>query len=120
MQLQLGVIALRVGDFQAAKHALAEARSLWTSSSPPPVWFHYAALASAMSGDPRREMLLLGAGTETYRDSAVLLNNLAAASIAAGEFQQAREAAERGIAIAPEIPQLHGNLADAMIGIGAD
>jgi tetratricopeptide (TPR) repeat protein len=119
MQLQLGIIALRAGDLRAAKLALGEARSLWTSSSPPAVWFHYAALASAMSGDPRREMLLLGAGTETYRDSGVLLNNLAAAALAAGEFQQAREAAERGIAIAPEILQLHTNLADAMIGTGA-
>ncbi len=119
MQLQLGVIALRSGDTRAAKIALGEARSLWTSGSPPAVWFHYAGLASAMSGDPRREILLLGAGVETYRDSPTLLNNLAAAALDEGEFQQAREFAERGIAVAPELPQLHRNLADAMIGIGA-
>lgn len=118
MQLQLGIIALRAGDLRSAKVALSEARSLWTSSSPPAVWFHYAALTAARGGDQRREMLLLGAGTETYRDSPVLLNNLAAACINGGDFQQAREAAERGIALAPDLPQLHRNLADAMTGIG--
>jgi tetratricopeptide (TPR) repeat protein len=120
MQLQVGVIAIRAGDLKAAKIALSEARSLWTSSSPPAIWFHYAALVSAMSGDPRREILLLGAGTETYRDAPVLLNNLAAACIDEGDFQHAREAAERGLSLAPELPQLHRNLADAMIGIGAE
>jgi tetratricopeptide (TPR) repeat protein len=119
MHLQVGIIALRAGDLKGAKIALSEARSLWTSSSPPAIWFHYAALASAMSGDPRREILLLGAGTESHPDSAVLLNNLSAAHIDEGEYQEAREAAERGISIAPEIAQLHRNLADAMIGIGA-
>jgi tetratricopeptide (TPR) repeat protein len=119
MHLQLGIIALRSGDLKGAKIALSEARSLWTSRSPPAIWFHYAALASAMSGDPRREILLLGAGTESHPDSAVLLNNLAAAHIDEGEYQEAREAAERGISVAPEIAQLHRNLADAMIGIGA-
>lgn len=119
MHLGVGIIALRAGDLRGAKLALSEARSLWTSSSPPAIWFHYAALASAMGGDPRREILLLGAATETYRDSAVLLNNLAAACIGEGEFQQAKDAAERAIALAPEIPQLHRNLADAMIGISS-
>ena len=119
MQMQLGIIALRAGDLRAAKAALAEARSHWTSTSPPAVWFHYAGLASAMGGDPRREKLLLGAGTETYPDEPVLLNNLAAACLDENDFQQAREAAERGLALAPEIPQLHRNLADAMIGLGA-
>jgi tetratricopeptide (TPR) repeat protein len=119
MHLQLGIIALRSGDLKGAKIALSEARSLWTSRSPPAIWFHYAALASAMSGDPRREILLLGAGTESHPDSAVLLNNLAAAHIDEGDYQEAREAAERGISVAPEIAQLHRNLADAMIGIGA-
>ena len=119
MKVQLGIIALRSGDLRAAKTALSDARSLWTSTSPPAIWFHYAALASAMGGDPRRELLLLGAATETYRDEPVLLNNLAAAYLEDGDYDQAREAAERGLAIAPEIPQLHRNLADAMIGLGA-
>jgi len=119
MHLQRGVIALRLGDLRGAKTALSEARSLWTSTSPPALWFHYAALASGMGGDPRRELLLLGAATETYRDEPVLLNNLAAAHLEEGDFRQAREAAERGLSLAPEIPQLHRNLADAMIGLGA-
>ena len=44
---------------------------------------------------------------------------LADALYVEGEYQEAREAAERGISVAPEIGQLHRNLADAMIGIGA-
>ena len=118
MQLQLGIIALRSGDLRGAKTALAEARTHWTSTSPPAVWFHYAGLASAMGGDPRREKLLLGAGTEAYPEEPVLLNNLAAACLDERDFELAREAAEHGLAIAPEIPQLHRNLADAMIGLG--
>lgn len=118
IQLQLGIIALRTGKLDAAKQALSEARSLWTSASPPAVWFHYAGLASAMSGDPRREMLLLGAGADTYRSSPVLLNNLAAACLEVGDYQRAREAAELGLAMAPEIPQLRRNLADATLALG--
>ncbi len=118
MKLQLGAIALRSGDLRGAKTSLSDARSLWTSTSPPAMWFHYAALASGMGGDPRRELLLLGAATETYPDDPVLLNNLAAAHLETGDFGQAREAAERGLSLAPEIPQLHRNLADAMIGRG--
>ena len=119
MQLQLGIIALRSGDIRSAKIALAEARALWTSSPPPAVWFHYAALASAMSSDPNRQILLLGAGIETHADSPVLLNNLAAALVQRGDYQRARETAERGLAIAPDIPQLRLNLADAVAGLGA-
>jgi predicted Zn-dependent protease len=120
MQLQVGIIALRAGDIRSAKIALAEARALWTNSPPPAIWFHYAALASAMSSDPNREILLLGAGIETHSDSPALLNNLAAALVQRGEYQRARETAERGLAIAPDIPQLRQNLADAMAGLGRD
>ena len=119
MHLQRAVIALASREIPVAKSALNEARALWTSGSPPAVWFHYAALASAMSDDPRREILLLGAAIQTYSDEPVLLNNLAAAHLGENEFQEAREAAELGLALAPDIPQLHRNLADAMIGLSA-
>jgi Flp pilus assembly protein TadD len=97
--------------------ALSEARSLWTTNPPPPVWFHYAAQVAAMTDDPDREMLLLAAAAETHPESAVLLNNLAAAYLKRGEYAHARDAAEKGIAVAPELPQLRRNLSAALEGI---
>jgi tetratricopeptide (TPR) repeat protein len=117
IQLEAAVIAMKVGDLQAAKVALSEARSLWTAGSPPPVWFHYAARVAAMTDDPDREMLLLSAAAEAHPESPVLLNNLAAACIKRGEYAHARDAAERGIAVAPEVPQLRRNLSAALEGL---
>jgi tetratricopeptide (TPR) repeat protein len=115
--LESAVISSHLGDLQSAKVALSEARSLWTSSPPPPVWFHYAARVAAMTDDPDREMLLLSAAAETHPESALLLNNLAAAYLKRGEYAHARDAAEKGIAIAPELPQLRRNLSAALEGI---
>jgi tetratricopeptide (TPR) repeat protein len=119
IQLQAAIVALRTGDLQAAKVALSEARSLWTAAPPPPVWFHYAARVAKMTGDPEREMLLLSTATQTHPESAILLNNLAAASLERGDFDHARVAAEKGITVAPELPQLRRNLAAALEGISA-
>ncbi|MGI8400545.1 MAG: DUF4388 domain-containing protein [Gemmatimonadaceae bacterium] len=117
IQLESAVISALMGDVQAAKVALSEARSLWTPSAPPPVWFHYASKVAAMSDDPDREMLLLSAAAETHPESPVLLNNLAAAYLKRGDYVHARETAEKGIAVAPEIPQLRRNLSAALEGI---
>jgi tetratricopeptide (TPR) repeat protein len=117
IQLEAAVIAMQVGDLQSAKIALSEARSLWTNTPPPPVWFHYAARVAALTDDPDREMLLLSAATETHPESPVLLNNLAAAYVKRGEYAHARDAAERGIAVAPELPQLRRNLSAALEGL---
>jgi tetratricopeptide (TPR) repeat protein len=117
IQLQAAIVAMRLGDFQTAKVRLSESRSLWTTNSPPAVWFHYAAKVAAMTDDPDREMLLLTAATQTHPEAAVLLNNLAAAYLKREEYESAREAAEKGVAIAPEIPQLRRNLSAALEGI---
>ncbi|HEY1953046.1 MAG TPA: DUF4388 domain-containing protein [Gemmatimonadaceae bacterium] len=117
IQLQAAVIAMRLGDLQTAKVRLSEARSLWAASAPPAVWFHYAAQVAVLTDDPDREMLLLAAATESHPESAVLLNNLAAAHLKRGDFNAAKEAAEKGIAVAPELPQLRRNLAAALEGI---
>ena len=117
IQLQYAIISARLGDLQSAKVALSEARSLWSSSQPPPVWFHYAAQVAAMTDDPDREILLLAAAAETHPESPVLLNNLAAGFLKRGEYGHARDAAEKGIALAPELPQLRRNLSAALEGI---
>ena len=117
IQLQAAIIAMRLGDFQSAKIRLSESRSLWTVSSPPAVWFHYAAKVAAMTDDPDREMLLLAAATETHPESAILLNNLAAAHLKREDYESAREVAEKGVALAPELPQLRRNLSAALEGL---
>jgi Flp pilus assembly protein TadD len=70
-----------------------------------------------MTDDPDREMLLLTAAIESHPESAVLLNNLAAAHLKREEFERAREVAEKGVALAPELPQLRRNLSAALEGI---
>jgi tetratricopeptide (TPR) repeat protein len=117
IQLQAAVISMRLGDMQAAKVRLSEARSLWTKEPPPAVWFHYAAKVAAMTDDPDREMLLLTAAIESHPESAVLLNNLAAAHLKHEDFESAREVAEKGVALAPELSQLRRNLSAALEGI---
>src|SRR5689334_7756325 len=117
IQLEGAVVAMRMGDYQTAKVRLSEARSLWATSAPPAVWFHYAAQVAALTDDPDREMLLLGAAIETHPESAILLNNLAAAHLKREDYAQARDAAEKGIAIAPELPQLRRNLSAALEGL---
>ncbi len=119
IQLHAAVVALHLGDLQGAKVALSEARSLWTGSPPPPVWFHYAARVAAMTDDPDREMLLLTAATETHPESPILLNNLAAACLKREDYVHARDAAEKGLALAPELPQLRRNLSAALEGVAA-
>ncbi|HMJ19259.1 MAG TPA: DUF4388 domain-containing protein [Gemmatimonadaceae bacterium] len=117
IQLEAAVISMRLGDMQAAKVRLSEARSLWTKEPPPAVWFHYAAKVAVMTDDPDREMLLLTAAIESHPESAVLHNNLAAAHLKHEDFESAREIAEKGVALAPELPQLRRNLSAALEGI---
>jgi tetratricopeptide (TPR) repeat protein len=117
IQLQAAVISMRLGDMQAAKVRLSEARSLWTKEPPPAVWFHYAAKVAAMTDDPEREVLLLTAAIESHPESAILLNNLAATYLKREDFESAREIAEKGVALAPELPQLRRNLSAALEGI---
>jgi Flp pilus assembly protein TadD len=65
-------------------------------------------------------MLLLGGAAETHPESAILLNNLAAACIERGDYEEARAAAEKGIAVAPELPQLRRTLSTALERIASD
>jgi len=117
IQLEAAVISLRLNDFQSAKVPLSEARSLWTSNPPPAVWFHYAAQVAGLTADHDREMLLLAAAAETHPESPILLNHLAAAHLKREDYESARDAAEKGIALAPELPQLRRNLSAALEGI---
>src|SRR5687767_5222876 len=54
IQISLGIVALRRGRLEDADALLAAARPLFGKRRPTPAWFHYAALAAALSGDFQR------------------------------------------------------------------
>src|SRR5436190_22620621 len=108
----LGVVCLLSGDLQGAEASLAAARKWFGERSPTPAWFHYTALAAALTGDVRRASILLQEGSAAYPRSAVLLNNLAAVFERMRHFDEARVAAEHGIHEDAGLAQLHKNLGD--------
>lgn len=108
----LGVVNLFAGNLEAAEAAFAEARPLFGSRPPTPAWFHYAALAAALTGDSARAAAMLNEGVAAYPHAATLLNNLAAVLERQGDYEGARGAAERGVHEDPGIAQLHKNLGD--------
>lgn len=70
----IGALLLLTGDPPAADAALTAAKSLW-KRKPSAVWYHYAALSAALTGDlPRAEQLLMD-GVDTHPSAAPLYNN---------------------------------------------
>jgi tetratricopeptide (TPR) repeat protein len=112
IQTSFGVIALRVGDVVAANTALLAARPLFGTRPPTAGWFHYAALAAALLGDLDRAAALLTEGIGLHPRAAALQNNLAAVQERRGYHPEALQAAEKGLAEDPGLPQLHKNLGD--------
>ena len=112
VQTTAGVIALREGDASGADATLSAARSLWGRRRPPPAWFHYAALAAALSGDLPRAITLLTEGIGIHPHAAVLHNNLAAMLERKGNVEEAMKAAEKGVIEDASLPQLHKNVGD--------
>jgi tetratricopeptide (TPR) repeat protein len=108
-----GSLALRTGDPATADALLSAARPLWGKRSPSAVWFHYAALAAALSGDAARAVALLEEGVEAHPHSAALLNNLAAACERRGGFEVAATWAERALFEEPTLAQAQKNVGDA-------
>ena len=112
VQTTAGVVALREGDAPAADATLAAARPLWGRRPPPPAWFHYAALAAALSGDLPRGIALLTEGISVHAHAAVLFNNLAAMLERKGEVEAAIRMAERGAVEDAGLAQVHKNAGD--------
>ncbi|MBI2795589.1 MAG: DUF4388 domain-containing protein [Gemmatimonadetes bacterium] len=112
VQTTAGVVALRAGDAQGADATLASARPLWGRRPPPPAWFHYAALAAALSGDLQRGIALLTEGIGVHAHAAVLFSNLAAMLERKGQVDDAIKVAERGVMEDAGLPQLHKNVGD--------
>jgi tetratricopeptide (TPR) repeat protein len=112
LRTSVGVIALRLGDVDAADDALTAARSLWGKRGPAAAWYHYAALTSALRGDLDRAISLLTEGVEAHPHSGVLHNNLAAAHERRNAHREAALAIERGLQEDAGVAQLYKNQGD--------
>ena len=112
VQTSAGVLALRMGDAPAADATLSAARPLWGKRPPPASWYHYAALAAALTGDLARGISLLADGVAVHPHAAVLYNNLAAMLERKGQPEDAAKMAERGVVEDAGLAPLHKNAGD--------
>jgi Flp pilus assembly protein TadD len=67
-----------------------------------------------MRGDLEGAVGVLSDGVSRYPSAAVLLNNLAAAQEAIGDFERARQSIERAVQTENSMPQLYRNLGDIL------
>lgn len=112
--LGLAVLALQREDLDGAAASLAVARNAWGGSTPPAVWYHYSGLLATMQGDLDSATAILADGVGRHPSAAVLLNNLAVAHEAKGEFESARKSIECAVRTDCAIPQLYRNLGDIL------
>jgi Flp pilus assembly protein TadD len=67
-----------------------------------------------MRGDLEGAVGVLNEGVSRYPSAAVLLNNLAVAQEATGDFERARQSIERAVQTESALPQLYRNLGDIL------
>lgn len=113
-----GALAIQARTAKLANSELEAARTLWGETKPPAVWYHHSALAAALEGDLLRAERVLREATEAHPHGAALYNNLAVVLSRRGRYDEARVAAEQGIAANASLPQLHANLGDVLLHTG--
>jgi tetratricopeptide (TPR) repeat protein len=118
IQTSLGIIALRMGDLEAADGRLRTARPLWGSRPPSSAWFHYSGLAAALLGDLARAQSLLDEAVGVHPHSAILHNNLAVVLERRNNPVAAAAALDRALAEDPAVPQIQKNLGDVAYRAG--
>jgi tetratricopeptide (TPR) repeat protein len=107
VRTSLAVLALRRGALADAEALLGAARAAWGTRRPPAAWYHYAALAAAVTGDLTRAVTLLDEGLGYHAHAAVLHSNLAAIHERRGARADAAMVLERGLQEDSSVPQLH-------------
>ncbi len=112
--IALASLALERGELDAVAAALAAARNAWGGATPPAVWYHYAGLLEITRGELDSAVSVLDEGAGRYPSSGVLLNNLAVAEEAGGDFERARQSLERAVQTDCAMPQLYRNLGDIL------
>jgi tetratricopeptide (TPR) repeat protein len=118
VQTSLGIVALRRGQIEQGDALLASARTLFGKRRPTAPWFHYAALAAALSGDFVRAGALVTEALTVHPHVAALHNLNATLLERAGKYRQAAEAAEHGLGDDASLPQLHKNIGDCYYRAG--
>lgn len=118
IRTSVGVLALKRGAVADADDALTAARARWGTRPPPPVWFHFAAVAAALRRDADRALALATEGLEAHPHAAVLCNTLAVLHEHRGDLTAAVQAAEYGLREDASLAQLHKNLGDALYRAG--
>lgn len=113
-----GVVELRRGEASLADGTLSSARAHFGKRAPSAAWFHYSALAAAMTGDLDRAVALCGEGLASHPHSAALHNTHATIQERRGDSQAAIQAAESGLREDSNLPQLHKNLGDCLYRAG--
>jgi tetratricopeptide (TPR) repeat protein len=115
IHLSLGILALRSGAFDQADAHFMRARPLFGARPPSAVWFHWSALAAALSSQLDKAIGLLTDGCAVHPHAAALQNNLAVALVAAGRDDEARAAIDCGLAEDPGLAPLHRNRGDLFL-----
>ncbi len=106
------VLALKCGELAHAEERLGTARALWGARQPSAVWYHYASLAAALSGDVQRAVAVLEDGVEVHPHAVALHNNLAVAHERRGSYETAARAIEHALLEDANVAHLHKNLGD--------
>jgi tetratricopeptide (TPR) repeat protein len=111
-QMSLGILAMKQGDFTKAAAKFAAARPQFGTRPPSAAWFHYNALAAAMTDDLDRALRLVEEGLTAHPHSAVLYNTRCTILERNGDIKGATEAANQGLREDSHLSQLHKNLGD--------
>jgi tetratricopeptide (TPR) repeat protein len=120
MLLSRAILLVKRGEAAEAKEAFAGYRELLGKQArPPAVYFAFAILAAAASGDDAEALRLGAGGLELHPQAALLLLHLGAVRERRGEWTEAEPMYRRAVEEDGELPQVHKAMGDALYRRGA-